>query len=50
MKLKNFRNLIEQRFSKEEIAEIEQRAELEIKTLRALQEDAKQAQESNLNV
>jgi transcriptional regulator with XRE-family HTH domain len=37
MKLKNFRDLIEKRFSKEEIAIIEQQAKLEVKALRSLQ-------------
>lgn len=41
MKLKNFRDLIEERFSKDEIAAIEQRAELEVKALRSLQEGVK---------
>ena len=42
MKLKKFRDLIEKRFSKDEIAIIEQRAELEVKALRSLQESIKQ--------
>lgn len=43
MKLKNFRNLIEERFSKNEIALIEKQAKLEVKALRALQESIKLA-------
>jgi len=38
MKLKNFQDLIEKRFSKKEIAEIERQAELEAKALRSLQQ------------
>jgi hypothetical protein len=41
MKLKNFRDLIEERFSKDEIALIEQQAELEVKVLRSLQDSVK---------
>ncbi len=37
MKLKNFRDLIEKCFSKEEIAIIEQQAKLEVQALRSLQ-------------
>ena len=43
MKLKSFQNLIEERFSKEEIAEIEHQAALEAEALRSLQEVVKQA-------
>lgn len=43
MKLKNFQDLIEKRFTKKEIAEIEEQAELEARALRALQENVKQA-------
>lgn len=42
MKLKNFRDLIEKRFTKDEIAIIEQQAKLEVKALRSLQESVKQ--------
>ncbi len=38
MKLKNFQDLIEKRFTKKEIAEIEHQAELEAKALRSLQQ------------
>lgn len=41
MKLKNFRDLIDERFSKDEIAEIKARATLEVKVLRSLQEGVK---------
>ena len=43
MKLKNFRDLIKKRFTKDEIAAIEQQAKLEIKVLQPLQTSAKQA-------
>lgn len=42
MKLKNFRDLIEKRFTKDEIAIIEKQAKLEVKALRSLQESVKQ--------
>jgi transcriptional regulator with XRE-family HTH domain len=42
MKLKNFRDLIEKRFTKDEIAIIEQQAKLEVKALRSLQTSVKQ--------
>ncbi len=42
MKLKNFKDLIEKRLSKEEITEIEQQAELEIRVLRSLQQSISQ--------
>jgi hypothetical protein len=43
MKLKNFRDLINERFTKDEIAQIEERAALEVKALRSLQEDEKKS-------
>lgn len=41
MKLKNFRDLIEKRFSKDEITLLEQQAALEVKVLQSLQESVK---------
>ena len=46
MKLKNFKDLLEERLNKEEIAEIERQAELEVRALRALQQQLKKALES----
>lgn len=43
MKLKDFQELLEQELSKEEIAEIEWQAELEVKALRALQKNIQDA-------
>lgn len=43
MKLKNFQDLIETRLTDDEIAEIEQQAELEARALRSLQEGVKKA-------
>jgi hypothetical protein len=37
MKLKNFQDLVEKRFTKKEIAEIERQAELEARAIRSLQ-------------
>jgi len=39
MKLKKFRDILEERFSKDEITKIEQQAELEVKALRSSQEE-----------
>ncbi len=41
MKLKNFRDLIKERFTKEEIAEIEEQADFEVRALRSLQDSIK---------
>lgn len=41
MKLRNFQDLLEKRFSKEELEEIEHQAELEARALRSLQEGIK---------
>lgn len=43
MKLKSFQSILEERLNKEEIAEIREQAELEIKALRSLQEGIKSA-------
>ncbi len=40
--IKSFQNLMEKRFTKEEIAEIEQEARLEIQAFKALQDDVTQ--------
>ncbi len=41
MKLRNFRDLMEKSFTKDQIAEIEKQAELEVRALRSLQEVVK---------
>lgn len=43
MKLKNFQELVEKRFTKKEIMEIERLAELEAKALRSLQKSVSKA-------
>lgn len=43
MKLKNFQDLINERFTKAEIRKIEQQAELEVRALRSLQQSVSQA-------
>jgi hypothetical protein len=45
VRLKNFRRLIEERFSKDEVVIIEKQAEIEVKALRSLQQDIKLADE-----
>lgn len=43
MKLKNFQDLLEQKLTKAEIAEIEEQAELEVRALRSLQLNVQKA-------
>ena len=43
MKLKNFRDLLEQKLGKKRIAELEQQVELETKALQALQKNVQDA-------
>src|SRR5690349_2714154 len=43
MKLKNFRDLVEESLTKKEIAEIEKQAQFEVKALQALQDCLKKA-------
>ena len=43
MKLKNFQDLIEKRFTKEEVAAIDREVELESNALRSLQQNVKDA-------
>ncbi len=43
MKLKNFQDLIEKRFTKKELAEINREVELEANALRSLQQNVKDA-------
>ncbi len=43
MKLKNFQDLLEQKLTKDEIAEIEEQAELEVRALRSLQINVQKA-------
>lgn len=45
MKLKNFKDLIEECLTKEEIVEIEQQAELELQAMQSLQNCLKKAME-----
>jgi hypothetical protein len=49
MKLGNFQDILDKRFTKEELAEIEHEAELELAALKALQQNVKDLFEDLMN-